>query len=105
MKIKNGDKIIVITGKNRGKQGEVFKVDSDKDKVWVKGVNIVKKHQKPSQKNKQGGIVEMEAPLHISNVMYHDGKANKRSRIGFKFEKKGVKVRFSKKSGEVITSK
>ncbi len=101
-KIKTGDKVVVIAGKDKGKVGRVIKVLYDKDRVVVEGVNIVKKHLKPSQKNPEGGIEEREAPIHISNVMLVDPKNGKPTRVGIKFLEDGKKVRYAKRSGEII---
>lgn len=100
MFVKKGDKVKVITGKDKNKEGVVLAAFPKKDKVTVEGVNIVKKHQKPSQAAPQGGILEVEAPIHVSNVMVLDpnGVAG---RVGYK-EVDGKKVRVSKKTGEVI---
>ena len=100
MKIKKGDMVKVITGNSKGMQGKVLAVYPKKDRVLVEGVNIVSKHAKPSNENPQGGIVKKEAPIHISNVMLIDNKGNA-TRVGYRVEK-GKKVRFSKKSQEVI---
>lgn len=107
MKILKGDKVRVISGANRGKEGTVLKTFPKDDTLIVEGVNTVKKHTKPSQSNPDGGIVEFEAPIHASNVMLLDGKET--TRIGFKEitetvkkEKVTRKVRFAKKSGEVL---
>ena len=101
MKIKKGDKVIVITGKDKGKTGEVTKAMPKENKVIVSGVNMVKRHQKPTQEN-AGGIVNKEAPIHVSNVAIVDPKSGKASRIGTKILDDGRKVRVAKKSGEVI---
>lgn len=101
MKIKKGDKVQVITGAYKGTVAEVTKVFPKENKVIVEGVNIVKKHLKPTQENPDGGIVEKEAPIHVSNVMAYDSKAKKPSRIGFK-EEKGKKVRVYKKTGATV---
>ena len=99
MKIKKGDTVKVIAGKDNGKEGKVISVDRKNNRVLVEGVNIITKHMKPSAANQNGGIVQKEAPIHISNVMYvHKGKA---TRIGFKMEK-DKKVRFAKSTGDVI---
>ena len=103
MKIKKGDKVIVITGKDKGKTGEVTKAMPKENKVIVSGVNMVKRHQKPTQEN-AGGIVSKEAPIHVSNVAIVDPKSGKASRIGTKILDDGRKVRVAKKSGEVIGS-
>ncbi len=101
MKIKKGDNVKVITGKDKGKEGKVLAVKEGK--LIIEGVNMISKHSKASQTNPKGGIIHQEAPIDASNVMYvHKGKP---TRIGFKFEegKKGLKkVRFAKSSGEVI---
>ena len=98
-KIRKGDTVKVIAGKNVGAEGKVLAVDVKKGRVLVEGVNMVKKHQKPSMANQNGGIVETEAFIDASNVMYvHKGKP---TRIGFKVEK-DKKVRFAKSTGEVV---
>ncbi len=99
LKIKKGDTVRVIAGKDKDKEGKVIAVDAKKSRVTVEGINIVKKHTKPSMGNQAGGIVEQEAPIHISNVMYvHKGKP---TRVGFKMDG-DKKVRFAKSTGEVI---
>jgi large subunit ribosomal protein L24 len=102
MKIKTGDKVIVISGKDKGKTGVVQKVYPKVNKVVVEGVNIHKKHLKPTQTNPEGSIQEMYAPLDASKVMYYDAKAKKGTRLGYKVSKDGSKVRFAKKSGQEI---
>ncbi|WP_283580419.1 50S ribosomal protein L24 [Ligilactobacillus aviarius] len=101
MFIKKNDKVKVIAGKDKGKEGTVEKVFSSKERVIVKGVNIVKKHQKPTNANPNGGIVEVEAPIHVSNVMLIDPSNNEPTRVGFKIED-GKKVRVSKKTGKTL---
>ena len=101
LKIKKGDKVIVITGKDKGKTGEVTKVLVQENKVIVSGINMVKHHTKPSQES-AGGIISKEMPIQISNVAYVDPKTNKPTRLGVKMDKNGRKVRFAKKSGEVV---
>lgn len=96
MKIKQGDKVVVIAGKDKGKEGKVIKTLRNSSKVIVEGVNIVKKHIKPSG-GEDGRIAEIEAPLHVSNVMLYDDKAKKGTRVGYEI-KKGKKIRVSKKS-------
>lgn len=101
MKIKKGDKVQVIAGNYKGTVGEVKAVFPKTQRVIVDGVALAKKHLKPTQVNPDGGIVEKEMPIHVSNVMIVDGKANTPSRIGYKFEK-GNKVRVVKKTGTVL---
>lgn len=101
MKIKKGDKVIVITGKDKGKTGEVTKVMPKDNKVVVAGVNMAKRHQKPSQEN-AGGIIEKEMPIHVSNVALVDPKSGKATRVAMRIEDGGRKVRVAKRSGDVI---
>ena len=101
MKIKKGDQVKVITGSSKGTIAKVRKVLPKENKLIVEGVNLVKKHMKPSQSNPEGGIFEKEMPIHISNVMAYDSKAKKASKIGIK-EEKGKKVRYYKASGNII---
>ncbi|PZD77555.1 50S ribosomal protein L24 [Mesonia sp. K7] len=100
IKIKSGDTVRVIAGEHKGKEGKVQKVFIDKNKAIVEGVNLVSKHQKPSATNPQGGIKEVEAPIHISNLSLLDKDGNT-TRVGYRIEG-DKKVRFSKKSNEVI---
>ena len=100
-KIKKGDKVVVLAGKDRGKEGEVLKVLPKEDRVLVQGVNMVKRHQRPTQFN-AGGIQEKEATLHVSNVAHLDPKDGKPTRVGFKTLEDGRKVRYAKRSGEQI---
>ncbi len=100
--IKKGDTVKVISGESKGKQGRVLRVNAETSRAVVEGANLVKKHTKPNTKSPQGGIIEQEAPIHISNLMIVDSKGNA-TRVGRKKdEKTGKSVRFSKKSGEVI---
>ncbi|MBD3948958.1 50S ribosomal protein L24 [Tuanshanicoccus lijuaniae] len=99
MRIKKGDKVQLIAGKDKGKQGTVIKTLPKQDRVVVEGLNIAKKHVKPSQ-NGTGGIEEFPAPIHVSNVMLVDSKGEA-TRVGYRFED-GKKVRYSKKSNETI---
>ena len=101
MKIKRGDKVQVITGSYKGTIGEVIAVAPKHDKVKVEGVALVKKHVKPNQINPDGGIAEMEAWIHVSNVMAYDSKAKATSRVGYT-DVKGTKTRVYKKTGSVI---
>ena len=100
LKIKTGDTVRVITGDHKGSEGKVLSVFSDKNKAIVEGVNMIKKHMKPNAQNPQGGIVEKEAAIHISNLSLFNSKGES-SRVGYKVED-GKKVRFTKKSNEVI---
>lgn len=103
-KIKKGDNVIVLVGKDKGRSGTVLAVFPKENKLIVQGISIRKKHQKQTQ-TQQGGIIEQEAKLHISNVAIIDPKDQKASKVGFKFLKDGKKVRFVKKSGEVLDDK
>ncbi len=100
-KIKTGDQVMVMSGKDRGKKGKILKILRDKDRVIVEGVNIVKKRIKPSAENPQGGIIEKEASIHVSNVMLVDPKTGEPTRVGYRFED-GKKVRYAKNSGQQI---
>ncbi|RRK11714.1 50S ribosomal protein L24 [Lactiplantibacillus garii] len=100
MLIKTGDKVRVISGKDRGQEGTVKKVLVAKNRVVVEGVNKIKKHQKPTNVNPQGGIVDIEAPIDISNVMFLDPSTNEPTRLGVRREDDGKRVRFAKKSGK-----
>jgi len=100
--IKKGDTVKVISGESKGKQGRVLRLDAETYRAVVEGANLMKKHTKPNADNPQGGIIEQEAPIHISNLMLVDAKGNA-TKIGMKKDDKtGKSVRFSKKSGEVI---
>ncbi len=101
MLIKKGDKVIVITGADKGKTGIVQRAYPKLNKVVVEGVNIRKKHRKPTQNNPEGSILEVYAPIHVSNVALIDPKTKKPTRVGVRIEK-GQKVRYAKKSGELI---
>ncbi len=98
--LRRGDKVIVVAGSDKGKKGQVVEVIRDKQRVIVEDVNIVKKHRKPTQ-NEPGGIVEIPAPIHISNVMLIDPKSGEPTRVGRRQED-GKSVRYAKKSGEII---
>ena len=100
-KLKKGDEIIVITGKDKGKKGKIVKVIPDIRKVVVTDINKYKKHQKPGN-NEPGGIVEKDMTLHISNVAFYDSQSNKGVRIGFSMNKEGKKIRINKKTGKEI---
>ena len=100
--IKKDDTVIVLAGEDKGKTGKVLKVLVEKNRAIVEGVNIVSKSAKPSAKNPQGGIVKMEAPMHISNLSLIDPKSGKATRVAIKKTDDGKKVRIAKKSGEEI---
>lgn len=100
-KIKKGDNVIVLTGKDKGRKGTVVKVLPEDNRLVVAGINMVSRHTKPSQANPQGGIVRKEATIHASNVAIADPKTGEATRIGFKIEG-DKKVRYAKKSGEVV---
>ena len=98
--IKKGDTVCVIAGDNKGQQGKVLKVEVSKQRAIVEGVNLVKKATKPNAKNPQGGLVEQEAPIHISNLQVLDPQSGKPTRVGRRANAEGKLVRFAKKSGE-----
>jgi len=101
MKILKGDHVVVISGKDKGKEGEVVRALPREDKVVVNGVNTAKRHTKPRKQNQQAGIIDMDMPVHVSNVMLvHKGKP---TRVGYKIQPDGTKVRVAKRSGEVIS--
>lgn len=100
--MKKDDVVLVISGKDKGKKGRVIAAYPRENRVLVEGVNMVKKHQKPNQLNPQGGIIEQEASIHVSNVMHIDPKTYKVTRIGYKVLDNGKKVRIAKRSGEII---
>ena len=100
-KIKKGDTVVVLTGKDKGKSGEVLRLDPRENRVVVQGVNVVKRHQRPSMQS-QGGIEEKEAPIHVSNVAVADPKDDKPTRVGFQTLNDGRKVRVARRSGETI---
>ncbi len=102
MRIKKGDTVVVIAGKDKGKRGKVLQVLPKKNKIIVEGINIVTKHQRPDQQLQQGGIINQESAIDVSNVMFWDKKAGQGARIGYKFLDNGEKVRMSKKTGEEI---
>jgi large subunit ribosomal protein L24 len=100
--VKKDDTVFVISGKDKGKKGRVIEAYPRENRVLVEGINLIKKHSKPTQQNPQGGILTQEAPIHVSNVMLIDPKSGKPTRIGYKTLSNGSKVRISKKSGEEI---
>ncbi|MEI3614528.1 50S ribosomal protein L24 [Pseudogracilibacillus sp. SO30301A] len=101
MHVKKGDKVKVLSGKDRGKQGTILEAYPKKERVLVEGVNMVKIHAKPSQDNPQGGILNQEAPIHVSNVLPIDPKSGEPTRVGYEI-RDGKKVRIAKKSGEPL---
>jgi len=100
-KIKKGDKVVVLTGRDSGRTGEVISVSPKDEKALVRGVNMVKRHQKQSM-NQEGGIISKEAPIHLSNLAVADPKDGKPTRVGFRVLDDGRKVRFAKRSGDLI---
>ena len=103
-KVKKGDKVVVISGRDKGRSGEVVRVLPREDRALVRGINVVKRHQKQTMKE-EGGIVRKELPIHLSNIALADPKDGKPTRVGFKTLDDGRKVRFAKRSGEVIEDK
>lgn len=101
MKVKKGDTVVVLTGKDKGAKGEILKVFPEENRVLVSGVNLVKKHEKPSAMG-AGGIKSVERPVHASNVSLVDPKSGKPTRVGYKMLKDGKKVRVARRSGETI---
>jgi large subunit ribosomal protein L24 len=101
-RLKKGDLVVVISGKNRGKQGKVSRILTDGDRVVIEGVNLIKRHMRPTPKNPSGGILEREAPLHACKVMPVDPKTGKPTRVRFTVDAKGHKGRIAVKSGEEI---
>ena len=101
LKIRKGDKVVVRTGRDKGKVGEVLRVFPEDNRALVQGVNVVRKHQKQTP-GQEGGIVSKEMPIHISNIALRDPKDGKATKVGYKVLKDGKKVRFARKSGEVI---
>jgi len=101
MKIRKGDKVVVTTGKDKGKKGEVLKVLREENRAVVQGVNMVRRHQRQTPQS-EGGIIAKEAPIHISNIAIEDPDSGEATRVGYKTLDDGRKVRFAKRSGEVI---
>jgi large subunit ribosomal protein L24 len=100
-KIKKGDKVVVLTGRDKGRTGEVVQVMPKEARALVRGVNLVKRHQRQTM-NQEGGIIQKEAPIHLSNLALADPKDGKPTRVGFKVLEDGRKVRFAKRSGDLI---
>jgi len=107
-RLKKNDRVKVISGNHKGKEGKILKIFRDRESAIVEGVNIIKRHTRPTQKNPQGGISQKEAPIHLSNIMLIDPKSNEPSRIGMQIitDDSGNKkrMRYGKKSGEIIIS-
>jgi large subunit ribosomal protein L24 len=101
LKIKKGDKVVVLAGRDKGKRGEILKVFPTENRAVVRGINVVRRHQKQSA-SQEGGIIAKEGPIHISNIAIEDPKDGEPSRIGYRILDDGRKVRFAKRSGEVI---
>jgi large subunit ribosomal protein L24 len=101
LRVKKGDEVIVLTGREKGKKGSVLKVMPKDQRLLVQGVNMVKRHTRPSQAN-PGGIIEKEGSLHVSNVAHVDPKTGEPTRVGYRYLDDGRKVRFAKRSGEII---
>jgi len=101
LKIRKGDHVVVVTGKDKGKKGEVLKVMPAENRIIVKGVAMVRRHQRQTP-TQEGGIISKEGPIHVSNVALEDPKDGSPTRVGYKFLKDGRKVRFAKRSGEII---
>jgi large subunit ribosomal protein L24 len=102
LKVKKGDRVVVITGRDKGKEGEVLKVLPSESRLIVQGVNVAKRHTRPSAANPSGGILDKELSIHISNVAHLDPKSGKPTRVGFKLLESGRKVRVARRSGETI---
>jgi len=100
-KIKKGDQVIVLSGRDKGRSGEVIRVMPKDERALVRGVNMVKRHQRQTQ-TQEGGILSKEAPIHLSNLAIADPQDGKASRVGFRFQADGTKVRFAKRSGDLI---
>lgn len=100
-KIRKGDQVVVLTGKDKGRKGEVIKVMPKDDKALVRGINMVVRHQRQSA-NQEGGIIRKEAPIHLSNIAVADPKDGKPTRVGFRVLEDGRKVRYAKRSGDLI---
>ena len=100
--VRKGDTVVVVAGKERGKKGKVLRVIPEKGRVVVERLNLIKKHQKPTQKVRQGGIIEREGSIHLSNVMLVDPASDKPTRVGMKALSDGKKVRVARRSGEML---
>ena len=103
MKIKKGDRVVVLSGKDRGKEGVVMRALPKENKVIVEGVNVAKKHQRPTRMTMQGGIIDKDMPLHVSNVAIVSPGDGKATRIGYRFDDDGNKIRFCRRTGAEIS--
>lgn len=104
-KVRKGDEVVITAGKDRGRKGEVIKVMPKDSRLVVRGLNLIKRHTKPSAENPDGGVVQKEASVHISNVQLADPESGLPTRVGYKILEDGKKVRFAKRSGQVIDKK
>lgn len=102
MKLKKGDTIKVISGNDRGKVGKILKVFPESNRLIIEGVNLIKRHTRPTQKNRKGGIIEKEGPVSASNVIFYDNRSGTVARLGHRILTDGKKVRINKKTGEII---
>lgn len=102
MKLKKGDTVKVISGNDRGKVGKILKVFPESNRIIIEGVNLIKRHTRPTQKNRKGGIVEKEGSINVSNAIYFDGRSNTQARLGHRILADDRKVRINKKTGEII---
>ena len=102
MKLKKGDSVKVISGNDRGKVGKILKVFPEENRIIIEGVNLIKRHTRPTQKNRKGGIIEKEGPINVSNAIYFDGRSNTVARVGHRILADDKKVRINKKTGEII---
>lgn len=102
-KLKKGDQVVILTGRDKGAKGEILRILTKKSRAIVSGVNMIKKHRKPTQLNPQGGIENVEASIHLSNISLADPKTEKPTRVGYKTLKDGKKVRYAKASGETLS--
>ena len=102
IKLKKDDEVIVIGGLQKGKRGKIMFIDKQNERVFVQGVNKIKRFQRPTQENPQGGVIELEAGIHISNVLYYDSKLKKGVRLGYKTDKDGKKVRVTRPEGKEV---
>jgi len=102
MKVRKGDMVKVVSGNDRGKVGKILKVFPEKNRVIIEGVNLIKKHSRPTQKNRKGGIIEKEGTINASNVIFFDNRSNTVARVGYSVLTDGKKVRLNKKTGEII---